>query len=175
MKTVDQAPVVQRPDTFIRWISHYSGSKIYLTLNVVQGFHTVPNLECAYSFVQEKILKSLHRLIVTYPLDKVIQPLNNWGLYFSLSFYFKEDCFFKYSSQHTQLGTLSLSNEGVNFLLLLVSPQQDTFKVLLDAVNGDSLSSDDVRRLFSKLHFLNCNDSKPSPDFQKVCGAIHCR
>ena len=39
-----QAPVVQRPDNFIRWIRHYSGSKIYFTLNVVQGFLTLPNL-----------------------------------------------------------------------------------------------------------------------------------
>ena len=38
------APVVQRPDNFIRWIRHYSGFKIYFTLNVVQGFRTVPNL-----------------------------------------------------------------------------------------------------------------------------------
>ena len=40
----DQAPVVQRPDNFIRWIRYYSGSKIYFTLNVVQGFRTLPNL-----------------------------------------------------------------------------------------------------------------------------------
>ena len=39
-----QAPVVQRPDNFIRWIRHYTGSKIYFTLNVVQGFCTLPNL-----------------------------------------------------------------------------------------------------------------------------------
>ena len=38
------APVVQRPDNFIRWIRLYSGSKIYFTLNVVQGFLTLPNL-----------------------------------------------------------------------------------------------------------------------------------
>ena len=38
------APVVQRPDNFIRWIRHYTGSKIYFTSNVVQGFHTLPNL-----------------------------------------------------------------------------------------------------------------------------------
>ena len=44
-KTQDNlAPVVQRPDNFIRWIRHYSGSKIYFTLNVVQGFGTLPNL-----------------------------------------------------------------------------------------------------------------------------------
>ena len=42
--TVLQAPVVQRPDNFIRWIRHYTGSKIYFTLNVVQGFRTLPNL-----------------------------------------------------------------------------------------------------------------------------------
>ena len=41
---VVQAPVVQRPDNFIRWIRHCSGSKIYFTLNVVQGFRTLPNL-----------------------------------------------------------------------------------------------------------------------------------
>ena len=37
-------PVVQSPDNFIRWIRHYSASKIYFTLNVVQGFRTLPNL-----------------------------------------------------------------------------------------------------------------------------------
>ena len=37
------APVVQRPDNFIRWIRHSSASKIYFTLNVVQGFCTPPN------------------------------------------------------------------------------------------------------------------------------------
>ena len=41
------APVVQRPDNFIRWIRHYSCSKIYFTLNVVQGFCTLPNLTVA--------------------------------------------------------------------------------------------------------------------------------
>ena len=39
-----QGPVVQRPDNFIRWIRHYSGSKIYFTLNIFQGFRTLPNL-----------------------------------------------------------------------------------------------------------------------------------
>ena len=41
---IAQAPVVQRPDNFIRWIRHYSGSKIYFTLNVVPIFRTLPNL-----------------------------------------------------------------------------------------------------------------------------------
>ena len=39
-----QAPVVQRPDNFIRWIRHYSVSKLCFTLNVVQGFSSLPNL-----------------------------------------------------------------------------------------------------------------------------------
>ena len=39
-----QAPVIQRPDNFIRWIRYYSGCKIYFTLNVVQDFRTLPNL-----------------------------------------------------------------------------------------------------------------------------------
>ena len=59
-----QAPVVQRPDNFIRRIRRFSGSKKYFTFNVVQGFRTLPKLwlECSYSLVQEEILKSLHRL-----------------------------------------------------------------------------------------------------------------
>ena len=40
----DLAPVVQRPDNFIRWIRHYSGSKIYFTLHVAHIFRTLPNL-----------------------------------------------------------------------------------------------------------------------------------
>ena len=39
-----QAPVVQRPDNFIRWIRHYSGSKIYFMLKVVQSFRTLTDL-----------------------------------------------------------------------------------------------------------------------------------
>ena len=39
-----QAPVVQRPDNFIWWIRHYSESKIYFTLNIVQGFRTLSHL-----------------------------------------------------------------------------------------------------------------------------------
>ena len=61
-----QAPVVQRPDNFIRWIRHYSGSKIYFTLTVVEGFRTLPNLAvvrvCIFAGIQDEILKSLHRL-----------------------------------------------------------------------------------------------------------------
>ena len=66
--TKDQAPVVQRPDNFIRWIRHSSASKIYFTLNVVHGFElfvhspTKQWLECAYLLVHEEILKSLHRM-----------------------------------------------------------------------------------------------------------------
>ena len=41
--TVRQAPVVQRPDNFIRWIRHSLASKIYFKLNVFQGFRTLPN------------------------------------------------------------------------------------------------------------------------------------
>ena len=44
MDLINQAPVVQRLDNFFRWIRHFLGSKIYFTLNVVQGFHTLPNV-----------------------------------------------------------------------------------------------------------------------------------
>ena len=50
-KTKHQAPVVQRPHNFIRWIRHYSGFKIYFTLNVVQGFRTLPNLAVVRVFI----------------------------------------------------------------------------------------------------------------------------
>ena len=43
-----------------------------------------------------------------------------------------------------------------------------SFKELQDAVNGDSLKSDDLQRLFGKLHFLNCSENKTSPDYRKV-------
>ena len=60
------APVVQRTDNFICWIRHYSGSQIYFTLNVVQGFRTLPNLTvvrvCILACTRALILKSLHRL-----------------------------------------------------------------------------------------------------------------
>ena len=76
-----QAPVVQRPDNFIRWIRHYSGSKIYFTLNVVQGFRTLPNLAvvrvCIFACKRENT--EIFAQIETYPLDKVIRSLNNWG------------------------------------------------------------------------------------------------
>ena len=43
-----------------------------------------------------------------------------------------------------------------------------SFKELQDAVNGDALKSDDLQRLFDKLHFLDCSESKPSPDYRRV-------
>ena len=43
-----------------------------------------------------------------------------------------------------------------------------SFKELQDAVNGDSLKSDDLQRLFDKLHFLNCSENKTSRDYRKV-------
>ena len=43
-----------------------------------------------------------------------------------------------------------------------------SFKELQDAVNGDSLKSDDLQRLFDKLHFLNCSVNKSSTDYRKV-------
>ena len=43
-----------------------------------------------------------------------------------------------------------------------------SFKELQDAVNGDSLKSDDLQRLFDRLHFLNCSENKTSPDYRKV-------
>ncbi|XP_073236160.1 metal cation symporter ZIP14-like [Porites lutea] len=47
-----------------------------------------------------------------------------------------------------------------------------SFKELQDAVNGDSLKSDDLQRLFDKLHFLNCTASKPSPDYRRCFSPI---
>ena len=81
------APVVQRPDNFIRWIRHYSGSKIYFTLNVIQGFRTLPNLTvvrvCIFACTRgnTEIFTQIETCrIVTYLRYKVIRPSNNWSL-----------------------------------------------------------------------------------------------
>ena len=72
------APVLQRTD-------NYSGFKIYsVTLNVVHGFHTLPNLAvvgvCIFACTRRNTeIFAQTCQIVTYPLDKVIRPLNNWG------------------------------------------------------------------------------------------------
>ena len=42
----DLAPVVQRPDNFIRWIRHYPGSKIYLHVKRCPRFLYTPKLSC---------------------------------------------------------------------------------------------------------------------------------
>ena len=43
-----------------------------------------------------------------------------------------------------------------------------SFKVLQEAVNGDSLMSDDVERLLSRLGFWNCSDDSAKTDYRKV-------
>ena len=43
-----------------------------------------------------------------------------------------------------------------------------SFKVLQEAVNGDSLMLDDVQRLLSKLRFWNCSDDSAKTDNRKV-------
>ena len=43
-----------------------------------------------------------------------------------------------------------------------------SFKELQDAVNGDALKSDDLQRLFDKLHFLDCSANKSKQDYRKV-------
>lgn len=43
-----------------------------------------------------------------------------------------------------------------------------SFKVLQEAVNGDSLMPDDVERLLSKLRFWNCSDNSAKVDNRKV-------
>ena len=73
----------------MRLIRHYSGSKIYFTLNVVRGFRTLPNLAvvrvCIFAYTRGNtdIFAQINCRIVTYPLDKVVRPLNNWDLVYS--------------------------------------------------------------------------------------------
>ena len=43
-----------------------------------------------------------------------------------------------------------------------------TFGKLQESVHGESLSADDVNRLFTKLHFLNCSENKQKEDFRTV-------
>ena len=41
--------------------------------------------DCVESFPETFSGAHLHRWIVTYPVDKVIRALNNWGQYFLMS------------------------------------------------------------------------------------------
>lgn len=43
-----------------------------------------------------------------------------------------------------------------------------SFTSLQEALNGESLISDDVDRLLSKLHFWNCSDNSGKTDHRKV-------
>ena len=59
-----------------------------------------------------------------------------------------------------------------SFVLSHELPKQEhdhySFKVLQEAVNGDSLMPDDVERLLSKLRFWNCSDNNVTVDYRKV-------
>ena len=63
-------------------------------------------------------------------------------------------------------------------LFTLVSPHDSrkrehySFKDLREAVDGDSLSSEDQGRLFDRLKLLNCTEQKPTPDYRQVSKKI---
>ena len=64
----------------------------------------------------------------------------------------------------------------LSFFVLVLSHESRnhehySFSELHDAVNGDSLTSQDLQRLFNKLHFLNCSNNKISPDYRRVSKA----
>ena len=78
MNFTQQAPVVQRQDNFIRWIRHYSGSKIYFTLNVVQGFGTLPNLiVVGVCIFNQSIKQSINLYLNTVKSIRSIKIRNN--------------------------------------------------------------------------------------------------
>ena len=43
-----------------------------------------------------------------------------------------------------------------------------SFKELREAVDGDSLSSEDQQRLFDSLKLLSCTENKTTPDYRQV-------
>ena len=45
----NQAPVVQRADNFIQWISHYLAVQIYSKQRFWQVFHTIPYISKTYA------------------------------------------------------------------------------------------------------------------------------
>lgn len=47
-----------------------------------------------------------------------------------------------------------------------------SFKDLREAVDGDSLSSEDQLRLFDRLKLLNCTEPKSTPDYRQVSKKI---
>ena len=49
MNSRGQAPVVQRADNFIHWISHYPEEQMYSNECFWQGFHTISFLNLTYA------------------------------------------------------------------------------------------------------------------------------
>ena len=87
--STELAAVVQRADDFIQWISHYPVMQMYTKQRFWQvlNFHTIPHLNYIYASTlytnYRAIRKFLHTFIcriATYPVDKIIRSLNNWGL-----------------------------------------------------------------------------------------------
>ena len=81
------APVVQRPENFIQWISHYSTvsicAKISVFPRVQANMHTLTTAK--FGSVRKpwttfNVKNILDPDIVPYPPDTVIRPLNNCGL-----------------------------------------------------------------------------------------------
>ena len=78
-----QAPVVQRPDNFIQWISHNP------TVSICAKISVFPRVQANMHSLTTAKFGSVREPWATFndPPDKVIRPLNNWGLaWLSISF-----------------------------------------------------------------------------------------
>ena len=118
------ATVVQRPDNFIKWISHHPTVSICAKISVFPCVQVNMHALTTAKFGSVRKLWTTFNMkvyfrpwIVPYPLDKVIRPLNNWGLDYRL--YLQAEFFEAWSVvmqvnyivpwQHSQFPGLALS------------------------------------------------------------------
>ena len=64
----DQAPVVQRADTLIHWISHYTAGQMYSNQCFWQVFHTIPYLNLIYAFTLSTSYRAIRKILHTFYL-----------------------------------------------------------------------------------------------------------
>ena len=94
------ALVVQRPDNFIQWTSHYPTVSICAKISVFPrlqaNMHTLTTAKFGSVrkpwtvFNVKYILDPKYRTVVPYPLDKVIRPVTQLGPHLNNSYTFSE-------------------------------------------------------------------------------------
>ena len=66
--SIDQAPVVQRVDNFIHWISRYPAEQMYFNQCFWQVFHTIPFLNLTYASTPFTNYRNIVKILHTFYL-----------------------------------------------------------------------------------------------------------